>query len=499
MISRCYILALLFLLTVQGSAQITIATGSAPSVLVDSLVGAGVTFSNVSFSGVYGGTKYQAGLFTASGSVATGLGFSSGLVLCSGKVTDIPLSLGIYPGSSNFTSSGLTSCTTGEVRQSGTCAVTENDVDILAGAQRYYNAAILEFDFVPTGSIIEFQYVFGSEEYDQDDGSFSINYNCSSYNDKFGFIISGPGISGGQGYLNDGENIARLANGSEVAINSVNNGVIGSYGGSPSAANCLAANPAWINGMPTAEFNGPIYGIQFNGNTKVLTATKSGLTSGATYHIKLIVTDVNDGAYDSGVFLKAGSFSPPVITPVELTAFDVACQDGQAHLNWSTAMEINNDYFVVEKSIDASRFYELTKVKGNGNAHTTKTYQFVDAETDGQSVYYRLKQVDFNGSYSYSNTIAFTPCEGQTWYVDQVYFNVTSNELTLDYSGLMTDEISLTIVDLKGSVVHKTDKIVLPGDNKLRVQLPGFLGAGLYAVHVTTGQVVQAFKFMVSK
>jgi hypothetical protein len=131
-------------------------------------------------------------------------------------------------------SRSYTSCTAGELRQTGSCPAGINDLDVLAGSQNYYNAAVLEFDFVPVENSVTFRYIFGSEEY-SDDGGF-INYQCSTYNDKFGFLISGPGIAGGSGYTNNARNIARLANGSEVSINSVNNGVVGSSGGAPSAA-----------------------------------------------------------------------------------------------------------------------------------------------------------------------------------------------------------------------------------------------------------------------
>ena len=84
-------------------------------------------------------------------------------------------------------STNFVSCTAGEIREGGTCATVINDVNILAGAANYFNAAILEFDFVPVSNVVQFRYIFGSEEYT--DNSGLINYQCSSYNDKFGFLI----------------------------------------------------------------------------------------------------------------------------------------------------------------------------------------------------------------------------------------------------------------------------------------------------------------------
>ncbi len=280
----------------------------------------GTTSSNITFQGVLNSSnRYQIGHFTATGTTLSQLGFSSGIVMSTGNTSDIPLTPGLNPQAQAQMSTGYVSCTPGEVRETSTCPTIINDVNVLAGASNYFNAAILEFDFVPVSTTVQFRYVFGSEEYT--DNSGLINYQCSSYNDKFGFLISGPGISGGQGFTNDARNIARLSNGSEVSINAVNNGTVGSSGGSPNAANCLAANPNWVQNSSTAEYFGPIDGTELNGNTIALTAEQTGLTPGQTYHIKLIITDVGDAAYDAVVYLEAGSFitSIPCTPPSDPT------------------------------------------------------------------------------------------------------------------------------------------------------------------------------------
>ncbi|MDP4867087.1 MAG: gliding motility-associated C-terminal domain-containing protein [Crocinitomicaceae bacterium] len=306
-------LTLLMLAALQYMhSQITINnTLYTPTQLVDGILvpaGNGTTISNVTFSGVYNNSnRYQVGYFTTATTTLAQMGFSSGVVLSTGNTSNIPLTLGQNPQAAAQMSTNFVSCTAGEIREGGTCPTVINDVNILAGAANYYNAAILEFDFVPVSNVVQFRYIFGSEEYT--DNSGLINYQCSSYNDKFGFLISGPGIAGGQGFTNNARNIARLANGSQVSINSVNGGTVGSSGGAPSASNCQSANPAWIQNNSTAEYLGTIDGTQLNGNTIILTAEQTGLTPGQTYHIKLLITDVNDGAYDAVVYLEAGSFT----------------------------------------------------------------------------------------------------------------------------------------------------------------------------------------------
>uniref|UniRef100_UPI004048BDF9 choice-of-anchor L domain-containing protein n=1 Tax=Flavobacterium sp. TaxID=239 RepID=UPI004048BDF9 len=195
-------------------------------------------------------------------------------------------------------------CTPGLIQQLGTCPTFVNDLVVLADAQNYFNATILEFDFVTIHTSVTFRYVFGSEEYNNGVDS---NYQCTEFNDKFGFLISGPGISGGQGFSNDARNMAILPNGSQVSINAVNDGVISPEGDSSA---CLLSNPDWVENVVSSEFSGRIDGTHLNGNTQILTASQSNLTPGQTYHIKLIITDVSDGSLDSVVYLEGGSFTP---------------------------------------------------------------------------------------------------------------------------------------------------------------------------------------------
>ena len=152
----------------------------------------------------------------------------------------------------------------------------DSQANVLAGGSTN-NATVFEFDFTPYGNEIAFNYIFASEEYP--------TFACSSYNDVFGFIISGPGITNDPGL--NGKNIALLPNGQPVTINNVNN------------QQC---------GDATYYVHGPFPYIQYGGRTTTLTA-QSTVIPGETYHIRLIIADTGDVSYDSAVFLEAGSFN----------------------------------------------------------------------------------------------------------------------------------------------------------------------------------------------
>jgi gliding motility-associated-like protein len=145
-----------------------------------------------------------------------------------------------------------------------------------------FDAAVLEFDFIPTGDSVKFRYCFGSEEYPE--------YVNAGVNDAFAFFLSGPNPAGGN-YVN--KNVALLPGTSTaVSIDNVNAGLNATYYRSNTG------NP--IN-------------CEFDGLTTVLYALEK-IVCGQTYHIKIAIADGGDGVWDSGVFLEGGSFSslPPL-------------------------------------------------------------------------------------------------------------------------------------------------------------------------------------------
>jgi len=458
-------------------------TGYTPTTLVSNLLlpsGSSTSVSNVTFSGILNqSSRYQVGAFQTAATTLTGLGFSTGVVLTSGNTSEIPLTPGVDPKSTQQ-SRNYTSCTPGEVRKGGTCPVVLNDLTVLAGTYNYYNTAILEFDFVAAGSAVSFRYVFGSEEYE--DNSGLINYQCSDYNDRFAFLLSGPGIAGGQGYTNNAKNIARLSNGSIVSINGVNNGVVGSSGGAPAASKCLTANPAWSNGSATAEYLGTIDGTNMNGNTRILTAFQSGLTPGATYHIKLIIMDVNDGAYDSVVYLEGGSFtSDASALPVELEDYTGFCTKESNVLQWTTASERNNDYFTLERYDATSGEFEwLAKIDAAGNATVSNNYRFEDPQTASGISIYRLSQTDLDGTRENLKTIAVqNNCsESQNYHVA-----LAANELSIQYSGSTQQHALVEIVDINGKVIYHQSIVMVPDSALQKLTVPS-LGSGIYLVKI---------------
>ncbi len=270
---KLFIVLLLLLSGTRASSQLTITSAPDAMALVQKLVGDGVSISNVSFSG----NLVMAGFFNNFG--GTQLNIDSGIVLTNGRAFARPPQLGLV-GTSGQNADNILGLP-GDPQLSAEVSGNTND------------ACVLEFDFIPLGDSIRFNYVFSSEEYR--------TYVCQ-FNDAFAFFISGPGIAGSQ-------NIALIPRTIyPVTIDHIQD--VGACPGKPFFPQY------YVHNDPNSFFT-------HNGHTTVLTA-ESEVTPCETYHLKLVIADVGDFAFDSGVFLEAKSLSSNVISMANNTQTDPA-------------------------------------------------------------------------------------------------------------------------------------------------------------------------------
>jgi gliding motility-associated-like protein len=262
--------SLLFLVN-SASAQLTVDNTTTPEEALEELLGEGITVSNITFSG----DLTQIGTF---GCNSCGVNIESGVILASGDTE-------VAEGPNDLTSASLGDGNTG---------ATDPDLETIQ--EGLNDAAILEFDFIPTGDSVKFNYVWASEEYPE----FVPGEFGGGINDVFGFFLSGPGINGS--YQNDAENIAEIP-GTDLAVSiaNLNNG----QNADGPCENC----EFYIDNQDNTDPNT----IQFDGYTVVMTA-KSAVQCGETYHIKIAIADASDSGYDSGVFLEGGSFTSELIS-----------------------------------------------------------------------------------------------------------------------------------------------------------------------------------------
>lgn len=253
----------------NAQAQLVISPNQTASYLANKLVATSGTLGVVVSNEVLTCDASSNGEFTGT----SNLGISDGIALGTGSVLS---------NSGNFGLDGL------PADMASTMLSTAGDAQLATiVGMNTFDACVLEFDLQPVGSFVEFEYVFGSEEYPM--------YNCSAFNDVFGFFISGPGFS-------SPTNIALIPGTSTpVSINSINDG---------SVTTCTPNTALYVNNTGTT--------CTMNGFTVPMTA-HAAVTSGSTYHLKMAITDVSDGILNSYVILKANSLKSGGSIPNNVT------------------------------------------------------------------------------------------------------------------------------------------------------------------------------------
>ncbi len=304
-----YTLCMAVVIAANVSAQLSVDTTLTPEQIIeDAFLSNGVFTSNIVFSG----GNYHIGLFEGSQS---NVGLNSGIIMGSGYVTGA-----VGPNNS------------GSFTQGDYQIFNYDDSDLISILNSFSvnDPSVVDFDFIATGDSLDFQFVFGSEEYDEFVGS--------SFNDGFGFFISGPGISGP--YSNGAVNIA-LIPGTDipVAINNLNNGT-GNQGP------CSYCEYFIHNGDGSSEpyVSDPTV-IQSDGFTTLLHASIGDLVIGEVYHIKLAIADAGDAGFDSYVFLGGESFVQFCNEVVQFLPEECLLSTLNAHYSFTgdcSSVEVNN-------------------------------------------------------------------------------------------------------------------------------------------------------------
>lgn len=442
---------------------------SADQLVKNVLVGEGVTVSNVT----YRGKAAAIGKFDGSQS---NIGASEGIILSTGTVLDGVDEKGLKKGPVGpNNNSGATTNWNGVSTEHG-----DADLDDLINGSTF-DAVVLEFDFIPQGDTVEFQYIFASEEYPE---------FVFSFNDVFAFFISGPGISGGV------QNLAIVPGTSDpVSINTIN-----------SSTNSALYTPNGTGSVGESQYTNPKV-VQFDGFTVPLTAI-SKVTPCKTYHLKIAIADVADGSYDSGVFLKGGSLSSsPLFIPNQNSSVDVGtenllpegCSDGILELKrteklWTTYNLNYRIYGSAQNGIDYNTLTGNVSFPPNVSSTNINIVPISDGITESnETVTLRFPNpyvcesdsVDYTYTISDLSTMSSSPdsvesvCPG-----DQITINVNfnggyspytylwsngGNDVSTSVSPNSTTDYEFTVSDVCGSTTS----------NDMRVKVPDLLPLSL--------------------
>ncbi|HEY9704651.1 MAG TPA: hypothetical protein V6C58_19575, partial [Allocoleopsis sp.] len=152
-------------------------------------------------------------------------------------------------------------------------------------------------------------------------------------------------------------------------------------------------------------------------------------------------------------------------------------------LSWSTASEINNSMFVIEKSDDGFDFMTVGNIKGSGNTRISKKYNFLDAQPSNKRVYYRLKQVDFDGTYSYSEVLKVEKRFESRFMVVQLKNEVVNRNFDFTIDALTEAGAVLKLTDASGKPIWQSTQSLMAGLNNISIDMSTH-NEGVYKVSV---------------
>ena len=197
--------------------------------------------------------------------------------------------------------------------------------------------------------------------------------------------------------------------------------------------------------------------------------TPSSFSGGATFYVVINEAD-GDMSYN-GDYIYAKTFSTTVL-PVKWLDFSASQVDNSVQLNWSTALEINNDFFQIERSADGKLFIPIGNINAQGNRQVKSYYSFNDDQPLPEKAFYRIKQVDQDGKFDYSKIVTV---EGKLNAEPLISYNQTESEIQISHA---TDIKSVNVYGLNGQLLQTASS---KGSNRYDVnKMPN----GIYLVEV---------------
>jgi hypothetical protein len=189
------------------------------------------------------------------------------------------------------------------------------------------------------------------------------------------------------------------------------------------------------------------------------------------------------------------------IIPVELTSFNAEIIDSKVFLNWETATETNNMGFEIERKSGAADFVKIGFVEGHSTTTEKQNYQFIDVmnEVQANSFTYRLKQIDYDGSYEYSDEVFVDNTAPVDYALQQNYPNPFNPATTISYSLPLKSQVELVIYNTLGeSVMRLVNEEKEAGKYSVKFDATN-LPSGIYFYKLQAGSFIETKKMVLMK
>lgn len=222
------------------------------------------------------------------------------------------------------------------------------------------------------------------------------------------------------------------------------------------------------------------------GGTTATNFNQTYILSACSQYVVQIISDENTSSCaSSGQIILVKSTTPPTqVLPVELTSF-TGYNDGNANvLDWITSSEINTSKFEVEKSTDGFSFSYIGEKPAAGNSTTPRTYQLIDNNPVIGNNYYRLKMIDIDGTYDYSDKILIKVAEtNANEGIVNIYPNPTKGEVNIVYQASKDQNAVLSIFNTIGQLMLDNTYQMKAGINTITISATDY-AKGLYIINM---------------
>ena len=211
-----------------------------------------------------------------------------------------------------------------------------------------------------------------------------------------------------------------------------------------------------------------------------------------------VITDIDNQTRNTVFYYMGADENTTYPLPVKLNSFNGFVKNNDVELNWTTALELNNDYFIVEKSVDNVHFEAIGKIKGKGNSNIVSNYNLTDFDAIKTSanngiLFYRLNQFDFDGQNAKSDVIIVKISKDGNNQLE-AFPNPFENNITLMINSNSTSNATINIIDIQGKIVHRAALQLLPGFNNYTINNLAELPNGTYIIQVNNNENIQTIK-----
>jgi hypothetical protein len=195
------------------------------------------------------------------------------------------------------------------------------------------------------------------------------------------------------------------------------------------------------------------------------------------------------------------SYDSGGVLPIELVSFEANVNDDRVDIVWVTSTEINNDYFTIERSIDAKNWEEILTISGAGNSNQTQDYFEVDYEPLTGLSYYRLKQTDYNGKFEYFNIVPVKfeeEVSSENGTINLFPSPVRAGEtVNIEFKDIYEEELLIVMRDIKGREFYSKMIMNIEDGKLIGVPIDSSIPSGVYLITAASENQLYSQKLIV--